>query len=104
MTTVWFSISEQELGFRPKKTPVVEGECWDCCGRILGRNKRFVSLVRHPSEEAVTLRTYHTENGVRMHRELGKQQELLCGLKMTQRHFSRDLRTRCQCSLTGTLP
>lgn len=71
---------------------------------MLGSNKRFVSLVRHPREEAVILRTCHTENVVLMHRELGKHQELLCGLKMTQRHFSRDLRTRGQCSLTGTLP
>lgn len=33
-------------------------------GRILGSNKRFISLVRQPSEEVVILRTSQIENVV----------------------------------------
>lgn len=41
-------------------------------GKTVGSNKRFISLVRQPSEEVVIRRTSQTENNVLIYGELGK--------------------------------
>lgn len=48
--------------------------CWGRTqgGQTVGSNKRFISLVRQPSEEVVIQRTSQIENIVLIYGELGK--------------------------------
>lgn len=50
-------------------------------GKILGSNKRFISLVRQPSEEVVILRTSQIENMVLIYGESGSSRSFSVRLK-----------------------
>lgn len=70
-------------------------------GKMLGSNKRFISLVRQPSEEVVILRTSQIENTVLIYGESGSSRNF-CETEDSNRNTcfsSREVRTRASVQL-----
>lgn len=70
-------------------------------GKILGSNKRFISLVRQPSEEVVILRTSQKENMILIYGESGSSRNF-CETEGSNRNTcfsSREVRTRASVQL-----
>lgn len=71
-------------------------------GKILGSNKRFISLVRQPSEEVVILRTSQIENMVLIYGESESSRSFSVRLKTATGILvfsSREVRTRASVQL-----